>query len=47
MQQTLQSTLERPALLHQRLVTADTPKVIHAAVTHEFDDSLSMYVQEM
>lgn len=33
MQQTLESTLKRPALLHQRLVTANTPKVIHADVT--------------
>lgn len=27
MQQTLESTLKRPALLHKGLVTADTPKV--------------------
>jgi len=30
MQQALESALERPALLHERLVTADTPRGIHA-----------------
>lgn len=45
MQQTLESTLKRPALLHKRFVTADTPKVIHADVTHGFDNRLSVFLQ--
>lgn len=32
MQQTLESTLKRPALLHKRLITANTPQAIRAKV---------------
>lgn len=46
-QQTLESTLKRPALLHKRLVTADTPKVIHADITHDFDNRLSLYTGDV
>lgn len=47
MQQTLESTLKRPALLHKRLVTADTHKVIHADITHDSDNRLSLYTGDV
>ena len=37
MQQTLETTLECPALLHKRLITADAPKAIHVHVSHVSD----------
>lgn len=36
-QQTLEATLKGPALLHKRLIAADTPRESHADVTHGFD----------
>ena len=44
MQQTLEPTLKRSALLHQRLVTVDTPNVIQADVSSNFHSTLCVYV---
>ncbi len=47
MQQTLDATLKRPALLHKRLVTADTPTVSHTDVAHCFANRTSVFVHKM